>query len=117
MKKLLLISLIFLLAIFNVNAAGVVDLTGMVPNPLTADPSSSYGATLTIDNTGDAAIDVITITSTDLILGANKINAPTISNIANLLVSTPQTKDFTIQISGVPAGTYSGTITATDASN
>jgi uncharacterized membrane protein len=117
MKKLLLISLVFLLALFSVNAAGVIDITTITPQPATVDPGASAALTLNVANTGDATINSVLITSTDLTLGTNKINAPSISSISTLTNTTPQSVAVTVSVGGVPAGIYTGTITATDASN
>lgn len=117
MKKSLIIGLLFLLVLLslNVDAAGVVKLVSVTP--VSIDPSSSGVSTLTINNTGDATINAVLITSSDLLFGTSKINAPSIPTVTILVNGTPQTKQFTINVGAVPTGNYVGTITATDATN
>ncbi len=116
MKRLIIASLLLTIFAFTlVSAAG--DLTA------TIDSSSQSGNvgdtltyTLTLSNSGTAAIDSITISSTALTLtdSTETIDAPTITDVTTLENGTDQTISFTVTIPSTAAGQYTGTITATD---
>ncbi|MBI4158965.1 putative S-layer protein [Candidatus Woesearchaeota archaeon] len=123
MKKLLLsIFLIFLVGLSLASAA----LTATVSNPTypgtqtSAKPGDSVTYEVTVSNNVASQVTA-TLTSSDLVLGANKISVPstTSATVAAAVGSSSGTGKGTISVvtPTVLKGTYTGTITATDASN
>lgn len=117
MKKLSLLVLMAFLVIFlaaSVNAAGIVQIVSVT------DIETNPGVTVTIDvnvtNAGDAKINEIQISSTNLV-GKVTIPAPAPVKITNLVNGTSQLKSLTLSVPYVPYGDYTGIITAVDTSN
>lgn len=121
MNKILLLSVLLLVSLFsfnfNVSAAGIVDLVSVTS--VTADPSSTATVTFNINNTGNAAIATVTLVSSALtrVGGVETISAPNIASITNLGIGANLNQQFTVSVGALLAGTYSGTLTATDASD
>jgi len=113
--RLLFIALFALLMVSFVSAQSAINL-----QPITAvngNPGSTVSYTLNVTNTGGTAISTINLVSTTLTSGSNTIAAPSITPITSLAAGASGAQTLTFTIPSVPAGAYTGTITATDASN
>ncbi len=113
MKLKLIISIfaVLMLAAFSVTAAGDLDITAIVPGA--ADPGATATVSVTIQN--DAAVPMnVAFTSTTLVNGPNTIAAPTIPDLTGIASGDDGTQAFTIALPALPAGVYTGTLTATD---
>ena len=117
MKKTILgLIVMLLLCVSFVAADGDLDMT-LTSSSLSGNPSDSVTFELTLTNGGAATINTIGITSTSLISGVNTITAPTIASVTGLANGTSTTQTYSITIPSTPAGTYVGSVTATDADN
>lgn len=117
MKKTILGLIVMLLLCASFVAAdGDLEMT-LTSSSLSGNPSDSVTFELTLTNGGATTINTIGITSTSLTSGVNTITAPTIASVTGLANGTSTTQTYSITIPSTPAGTYSGTITATDVDN
>src|SRR3989344_3096822 len=118
MKKLLFLPIfMFFLIAALVNAAGIVDIT-TTDISLSGNPGASVSGTFAIKNVlpGDATITTITYVTSQLnepsgsFIGANLVTG----TISGLAVEETKTIPFSFTIPTKLAGTYTGTLTATD---
>ena len=117
MKKTILgLIVMLLLCVSFVAADGDLEMT-LTSSSLSGNPGDSVTFELTLTNGGTATINTIGITSTSLTSGVNTITAPTIASVTGLANGTSTTQTYSITIPSTPAGTYSGSVTATDADN
>tara|TARA_Y100000310_G_scaffold340233_1_gene435303 strand:+ start:772 stop:2706 length:1935 start_codon:yes stop_codon:yes gene_type:complete len=114
MKKTILGLILVLL--FSVGlAAAAGDLTMSIDSAsLSGNPGDTVTFTLTLTNNGASEMSTVAITSTDLVSGGNTITAPTISTVTGLAAGVTTTVSYDVVIPTTPAGTYSGSVTATD---
>ena len=122
MKKLPIISLIFLLVLsFSVLAAGIVKIESVASDQINLDPGLQANVVVNVSNIGDATIGTVTVSSSDIVNGNNRI---TISqqpqSITNLQINANNTKttSFVVVVpNNVASGDYSATVTARDSSD
>lgn len=104
-----------LVLVGGVSAVGDVSITNL-PN-LVVNPLGSVTGNVTVVNmmVGDP-IPFVLLTSSDLVSGSNHISAPSINDLVNL-GNDAQTVYFSINVGSIPAGVYTGTITAEESGN
>lgn len=120
MNKMKIILPVLVLAVFIVSALFVSagDLTiSISPAAGAGNPAESVSYVLTVGNTGTTDMASVVFSATALIYDSGSISAPSLTTITNLTAGSTQTQTFTISIPSTPAGTYSGSITATDSDN
>jgi len=122
MKKGILLGIMLLsllVLIGGVNATGDVSITD-VSTGLTVDPGQTASAYVTVVNMMVDTIPYVVLTSSDLVsVDGDIISAPSVNDVFNLN-GTEQTSTFSISAGDLPAGVYSGNITAeesTDSAN
>jgi len=120
MKKLLTSLLVIVILAVSLVAAADADLT--VDDPIgtvLGNPGDTVTVSFTVNNAGLDTIAIVNFVSTDLINGDYTIDAPTVEDLTDLLVGTPQTQTFdvTIPASDLLAGDYVATLSVTDAAD
>ncbi len=116
MKKLILsLLVVMLLSVFTVSAASNITVGTVTVTPTSADPGKEITFSVDITNNGSTPIAKLGLKTTDPSYGANKITAPTISDVTNLLNKTKQIATWKLTIPSTAAtGTYNGIFTVTE---
>ncbi|MEM4244945.1 MAG: putative S-layer protein [Candidatus Nanoarchaeia archaeon] len=118
MKKSYLSAIFLAVALFVVTAASAATIDITTITTPSGNPGAAVTVTATLVNSGSTTISSVVFQSSDLTgPEGNVIPAPTISNLLNLVPTTPTPKAFTVNLPYKKAGTYSGTLTATSASD
>ena len=126
MKKFL--SLIVLFFLVSLGSALATDLTideDIIIDAAISDlsetgaPGDTKTWTVVLDNTGGTDIASVTLSSTTLAhsTGAPTLTAPSLSAVTTILASNTKSGTFSLTVPITKFGTYTATLTATDAAN
>jgi len=116
MKKLLVFFLTLLFSIYIVSAADIIDIVESSLS-LSAQQGTTKSSSFTINNTGTTTLN-LAFTSSTLTKGSDTLTINSISNLNNIANGTSRSVGFNIPIGSNQAlGVYTGTISATNASN
>ncbi len=117
MKKIIFGIFVFLLIGLSLASAATADLEVLPVAAVSGNPGESVNINVRIKNNGAEAVDIVTVSSSDLTFGTNNIRKPSPSSISALGVGQTKTATLVLSIPSVPAGGYTGTVSVEDASD
>ena len=116
MNKNLSIIISLLLGLSFVSAL-TTDLTVQPIAPVNGNPGATVDVNLQIKNNGASTINLVQVTSSQLVFGTNNISAPSATTVASIAAGQTKTANLRVTIPNVLSGGYTGTASIKDASD